>query len=330
MSLLIMKLLDLANLTTVFAAQGTIAPGIPGALDPGTTGILGIVQNVYLLALGLAGVLAVGSITYGAIVYTVSQGSPDKLKDAWDRIVQAFVGILLLVGAGTILSIVNPGLLSLELPRLTPPRAGNYEIPEISLTLDEENELDETQDGWRKPTGGGACVDGAGTECAQDRMAQCASWDAAKASRVCMVESAGGNPLAKSGSDRCSTASGGLGDSFSLGLFQINVADHQTYPAIARLLPRSCLGLFTQGKGCCLDCRRGGSGCNCKGGVCYQWSCRMIGTNEQYEQCRQELAGPAGIQIACVLYEKAEARNHKPWQPWAWTAGKVCKMGLGA
>lgn len=92
--------------------------GVPGPIDLESAGLLGMIQNVYLIALGAAGLLALGSIVYGAIQYAVSRGNPSKLSDAWDRILQAFFGILLLVGAATILSVINPGLASLQLPNL--------------------------------------------------------------------------------------------------------------------------------------------------------------------------------------------------------------------
>jgi hypothetical protein len=122
------------------ATSLSLAPGIPAVL-PAETGILGILQNGYLLALGLAGVLAVGSILWGAIQYTLSRGNPAQLADALDRMLQAFIGIVLLVGAGTILSIVNPGLLSLELPKLVRLQEKGYQqgtAQTIDLTFEDE------------------------------------------------------------------------------------------------------------------------------------------------------------------------------------------------
>ena len=108
----------LATVRVALADNFDIVTGVPGPVNIEQTGLLGFIQNGYLLALGLAGLLAVGSITYGAIEYTLSRGNAAKLSDAWDRIIQALIGILLLVGAGTILTVINPGLLSLELPQL--------------------------------------------------------------------------------------------------------------------------------------------------------------------------------------------------------------------
>ena|GEM_PF-1626902 len=131
-----------AELVSVaYAAGSTILPGVPGPLDPsGSGGALAFIQNGYLFALGIAGVLAVGSIVWGGIQYTLSRGNPAQLSDAWDRIIQAFVGILLLVGAGTILTIVNPGLTSLELPDLQTVDEAKYGAGGLYLDPSQVNE----------------------------------------------------------------------------------------------------------------------------------------------------------------------------------------------
>jgi hypothetical protein len=84
--------------------------------------------------------MALASIVYGAIQYTVSRGNPSKLSDATDRILQAFIGILLLVGAGTILSIINPGLLSLQLPNLGPIDGTGFQGVLVAGQISEEME----------------------------------------------------------------------------------------------------------------------------------------------------------------------------------------------
>ena len=123
------------------AADFQIVPGIPGPLNPSSSGgILAFIQNAYLFALGIAGLLAVASIAWGGIQYTVSRGNPSQLSDAWDRIVQAFVGVLLLVGAGTILSVVNPGLTSLELPDLQNVESTPFDAVNFAIQNGEVNE----------------------------------------------------------------------------------------------------------------------------------------------------------------------------------------------
>ena len=128
-------------------AAGEIVPGIPGPLNPSSSGgILAFIQNAYLFALGIAGLLAVASIAWGGIQYTVSRGNPSQLSDAWDRIVQAFVGVLLLVGAGTILSVVNPGLTSLELPDLQNVERSAYDPANPNISGGQINDASDNTD----------------------------------------------------------------------------------------------------------------------------------------------------------------------------------------
>ncbi len=112
-----------------------VITAVPGPVDINQYGILGFIQNGYLLALGAASILAVASIVYGAVEYTASRGNPGKLADAWDRIVQALIGLLLLVGAATLLGIINPGLNYLELPRIRDSKVessfGGYSIKDM-------------------------------------------------------------------------------------------------------------------------------------------------------------------------------------------------------
>jgi hypothetical protein len=131
------------SIFSVLVAHATnfnIVTGVPGPVNIEQTGLLGFIQNGYLLALGLAGLLAVGSITYGAIEYTLSRGNAAKLSDAWDRIIQALIGILLLVGAGTILTVINPGLLSLELPQLQQVESTPFSADTFTGSIPEEVE----------------------------------------------------------------------------------------------------------------------------------------------------------------------------------------------
>jgi hypothetical protein len=133
-------LLSLSGIAIAHADGFEIVTGIPGSLDPQTYGILGYIQNGYLMALGVAGLLALGSIAWGAVQYTVSRGNPSKLSDAWDRILQALIGVVLLVGAGTLLTIINPGLLSLQLPKLQQVESTPYQQGAFIGQIPEEDE----------------------------------------------------------------------------------------------------------------------------------------------------------------------------------------------
>lgn len=58
--------------------------------------------DIVLIALGLldialriAGMVAIGFIIYGGILYVVSSGQPDKTKDAQETIINALIGLVI-------------------------------------------------------------------------------------------------------------------------------------------------------------------------------------------------------------------------------------------
>ncbi len=83
-----------------------------------------------------AGLLAFGMVVYGGVKYTLSAGNIASTADARDQIVQALVGLLLLIGGSTILFTINPSLLNTPIPTLAPVEAVKpptprppYEVP---------------------------------------------------------------------------------------------------------------------------------------------------------------------------------------------------------
>lgn len=102
---------------SVFAV--TISTNIPGS-NPTSAGLGGIVDGFYRFALMLSGVLAFGAIVYGGIRYTLAAGNPSGQTEGKEWIKGALTGLLLLIGAYTILNIINPDLTKLNVPGLPP------------------------------------------------------------------------------------------------------------------------------------------------------------------------------------------------------------------
>ena len=102
-----------------FADDGTTGGAPSTTVDSSTPG--GMVANLYTFALGAAGVLALGVITYGAIAYTLAAGNPSKQSEAKSWITGALWGLLLLFGAVLILKAINPDIIKLTDPTLTSP-----------------------------------------------------------------------------------------------------------------------------------------------------------------------------------------------------------------
>lgn len=74
------------------------------------TGVADLVNRIYLYALGLIAVFALGAIIYGAILWTVSAGNPSKIGTAKSWIIGAIAGLALLLGAVLLFNEINPNL----------------------------------------------------------------------------------------------------------------------------------------------------------------------------------------------------------------------------
>jgi hypothetical protein len=104
-------------------ADAASAQDITLQLAQADTNIGALFTKYFNFAFMLAGILAFGVIVYGGFQYMISAGNPSGQSDARDRVLQAIIGLLLLVGAGLILRTIDPKLASLELGKLTELRA---------------------------------------------------------------------------------------------------------------------------------------------------------------------------------------------------------------
>ncbi|MEK7086933.1 MAG: pilin [Patescibacteria group bacterium] len=86
-------------------------PGAPVATD----NISSYIVSLYKFGVGIAGILAVGMIVTGAILYSIS-GAVDKKNEGKDMIYSAIWGVVLLLGSYLILKTVNPRLVELSPP----------------------------------------------------------------------------------------------------------------------------------------------------------------------------------------------------------------------
>lgn len=103
---------------------GQLKYGLPGPEDVSKKGPAALVANLYNFAILIGGLLAFGSILYGGILYLTTGGNPTAQHEAKERIRDAIIGLLLLLGIYLVLNIVNPDLTNLRFPdlqRLKPP-----------------------------------------------------------------------------------------------------------------------------------------------------------------------------------------------------------------
>ncbi|MEK7478337.1 MAG: pilin, partial [Patescibacteria group bacterium] len=78
------------------------------------------ITRLYQFGFGIVGVVALLMIIIGAAKYTLSAGSFTSKDEAREQITEAIYGILLLFGAYLILYTINPELVSIKAPTLTP------------------------------------------------------------------------------------------------------------------------------------------------------------------------------------------------------------------
>ncbi len=81
-----------------------------GNTNPGTD-LSGYLETVFAFGVSLAGIMAVTMIVIGGIQYVTAYGNPGMIGSAKERITQALLGLLLVVGAWLILYTINPDLI---------------------------------------------------------------------------------------------------------------------------------------------------------------------------------------------------------------------------
>ncbi len=108
--------------------QPLFGGGCPN-IETGPT-LANYVARLYQFGLMIVGLFAFGGIIYGALKYILSAGSMADQSDARDQITQAVVGLLILLGAYTLLYTINPRLVSLRDPEIVPLNVADLKEPE--------------------------------------------------------------------------------------------------------------------------------------------------------------------------------------------------------
>lgn len=74
------------------------------------TDIPRVALAIFEILLRLGGIVAVSMVIYGGVQFVLSQGEPDKIKGARTTIINALVGLVLVVSAVTIVNAVGGSL----------------------------------------------------------------------------------------------------------------------------------------------------------------------------------------------------------------------------
>ncbi|MCX6811221.1 MAG: pilin [Candidatus Berkelbacteria bacterium] len=91
----------LSCLPTYVLAEGIVPEGsrarIPNPL--GNTGIQGLITNIFNIAYGVAGVVAVAYLIVGGYQYITSQGNPEATATAKSTIINSIIGLIVILAS---------------------------------------------------------------------------------------------------------------------------------------------------------------------------------------------------------------------------------------
>lgn len=90
---------------TYSSASKACELNIPGAFDWNVFTLIGL--GVLDILIRLAGLVAVGFVIYGGILYVTSRGEPDKAKKAMGTILNALIGLAIAVVAAAFVSFIG-------------------------------------------------------------------------------------------------------------------------------------------------------------------------------------------------------------------------------
>ena len=116
--LLFIALTIVASVPLFVSAQGFVPlapiPGLTQGATADTAGLAQFFNNLYKFAIGMAAVLAVIMIIWGGLQYA-TQDIPGAKQEGKDRILQAILGLILVLSPALVFSIINPSILNLSI-----------------------------------------------------------------------------------------------------------------------------------------------------------------------------------------------------------------------
>ena len=95
-------------------------PGIPSSGLPVGQELPSYINYLFIFSLGLVTILALTQLIIGGITYILAAGNAAKVEDAKDMILQALLGVGILLISYLLLRTINPDLVNLRNPTLIP------------------------------------------------------------------------------------------------------------------------------------------------------------------------------------------------------------------
>jgi len=116
-----------------------VYPQIGSKFVPKTvaSGLPDYIKYIFNFAVSIIGLIIFGALIYNGALYLTSVGNPQKMGNAKDGIISAFLGGILLISSVLIFHTINPQLTIMKLPKIKPleqvEQAGiyicNYKVP---------------------------------------------------------------------------------------------------------------------------------------------------------------------------------------------------------
>jgi len=91
-------------------------PGIPSSGLPVGQELPSYINYLFIFSLGLVTILALTQMIIGGITYILAAGNAAKVEDAKDMILQALLGVGILLISYLLLRTINPDLVNLRNP----------------------------------------------------------------------------------------------------------------------------------------------------------------------------------------------------------------------
>ncbi len=254
--------------------------------NPAGKNAFGHYLNIMInILIGLAAVFAVIVIVMGGIQYMTSELAHTK-EQGKSMITNAIFGLVLALGAYTLLNTLNPSLLRTDI-----------EIDDAKL------QIQELQIAARTSSTQACIVPASPTSpCHSSKLGAFGS-AATQASAICAGESLDGKVL-DSGVDMCKD-----GNSFSFGLFQINVIAHRdTIPG------GICSGVFKTNGTRTMQ----GNILNSNKGIPVLYDCEVV-NQSKFQQCTNYIKNP----VNNIAYA-ANLQKQQGWRPWGFNT-RACR-----
>ncbi len=128
----------IGKVTTTYKAKVEIPcnTNIAGGTCPKDwqSSISSYITRLYQFGLMISGLVALGVIIYGAVLYTLSAGNVTSKEDGKDWMKGAIYGLALLFGAYLILYTINPDLVKLSNPEISPVILKDYQPQQIYIS----------------------------------------------------------------------------------------------------------------------------------------------------------------------------------------------------